>query len=124
MSTNPLSEAFEPDFQSVFDSLTSTQCRTVLRTLDSPMTASEIADVCEMPRSTVYRKLEQMVDAGLLTKRDNGQSAAEYSLGFREVVVTHHAGGLELSVSSQSRSASDQLSELWAEVRTEATRDE
>ncbi|AFK19881.1 ArsR family transcriptional regulator [Haloferax mediterranei ATCC 33500] len=119
MSTNPLSDALEPDFQTVFDALTSQQCRTVLRHLDSPMTASEIADTCNLPRSTVYRKLEQMVDAGLLDKRGDKREAAQYALGFDEVVVTHTSGELDLSVSSPSRSASDQLSQLWSEVRKE-----
>jgi len=120
MSTNPLSDALEPDFETVFAALTSPQCRAVLRRLDGPMTASDIAAACDLPRSTVYRKLEQMVEAGLLEKRDRGRDAARYALGFEEVVVTREPGDLSLSVSSPSRSASDQLSTMWSAVSDQA----
>ncbi|WP_396613354.1 helix-turn-helix domain-containing protein (plasmid) [Haloferax sp. S1W] len=83
------------------------------------MTASEIADECDLPRSTVYRKVELMVDAGLLQKQERGREAARYSLGFDEVLVTHEPGDLSLTISRPSQSASEQLSELWSEVRNE-----
>ncbi|SEL41776.1 winged helix-turn-helix domain-containing protein [Haloferax larsenii] len=120
MPTNPLSDALEPDFQTVFDALTNEQCRTVLSGLDHPMTASEIAEECDLPRSTVYRKVELMAEAGLLQKQERGREAARYSLGFDEVLVTREPGDLELSISRPSQSASEQLSELWSEVRNEA----
>ncbi len=116
MSTNPLSDAVEPDLQTVFDVLTNKQCRTVLRSLDSPMSAREIAATCRLPRSTVYRKLEQMVDAGLLDKVDSTRDATQYCLGFDEVVVSYESKGLDVSVNTEPRSASDQLSELWTDV--------
>lgn len=122
MSENPLSDALEPDVQTVFDALTSEQCREVLRALERPMTASEIADACELPRSTAYQKLEQMVEAGLLRKHQ-GADAARYSIDFEEVVVRLPNGGLELDVTPPSRSASEQLSELWGEVRVETSGD-
>lgn len=65
MSSNLLSEALEPDFQTVFDVLANEQCRTMLKNLNRPKTAGELTSTCDLPRSTVYRKLEQMVDAGL-----------------------------------------------------------
>ena len=119
MSTNPLSDAVEPDLQSVFDVLTSKQCRSVLRSLDSPMSASEIATTCHLPRSTVYRKLEQMVEAGLLDKADSSRGATQYCLGFDEVVVSYESDGLDVSVNTEPRSASDQLSELLADASTD-----
>lgn len=119
MSTNPLSDAVEPDVQSVFDVLTNEQCRTVLRSLDSPMSAKEISATCHLPRSTVYRKLEQMVDAGLLDKCDSTRGATQYCVGFDEVVVSYEPTGLDVSVNAEPRSASDQLSELWTDVRTD-----
>ncbi|WP_416841296.1 helix-turn-helix domain-containing protein [Haloferax sp. DFSO52] len=121
MSSNPLSDAVEPDIQTVFDVLTSEQCRRVLQSLDSPMSATEIADECGLPRSTVYRKLQQMVGAGLLEKFDTQHGATRYYLGFDEVVVTTTGGELEVAVTSEATSASDQLSKLWSDVRTEAT---
>ena len=122
MSSNPLSDALEPDFDTVFGALTSDQCWDVLRSLDQPMTAAEIASACDLPRSTAYSKLESMVDAGLLRKQ-GGKDAARYAIDFEEVVVTRPNGELELTVKPPSRSASDQLSELWGEVRAETNTD-
>ena len=122
MTENPLSDALEPDLATVFAALTSEQCRQVLRALEHPMTATEIAEGCDLPRSTVYGKLEQMVDAGLLLKHD-GDDAARYSIDFEEVVVRNPDSDLELDVTPPSRSASEQLSELWGEVRTETRGD-
>lgn len=118
MSDNPLTEAFEPDVATVFDALTDEQCREILRALDRPMTASQIAQASGLPRSTAYQKLETMVEAGLLRKREL-DDAARYSIDFEEVVVRNTDGGLELGVTPPSRSAADQLSELWDEVRAE-----
>ena len=122
MSSNPLSDALEPDFDAVFGALTSEQCWDVLRSLDQPMTAAEIASACDLPRSTAYAKLESMVEAGLLRKQA-GEDAARYAIDFEEVVVTCPNGDLELDVKPPARSASDQLSDLWGEVRAETSTD-
>ncbi|WP_336023392.1 helix-turn-helix domain-containing protein [Halobellus salinisoli] len=120
MTSNPLSNALDPDFDAVFGSLASEQCWDVLRTLDHAKTAAEIADACDIPRSTAYQKLEAMAEAGLLRKRKRAD-AARYSIDFEEVVVTRSKGELELTVVPPSRSAADQLSEMWGEVRSETS---
>ncbi|WP_049985910.1 winged helix-turn-helix domain-containing protein [Halobellus rufus] len=122
MSSNPLANALEPDFETVFDTLASEQCWTVLRSLDRPLTAAEIAEACDIPRSTAYQKLEAMVEAGLLRKQQRAD-AARYVIDFEEVVVRRSDGELELSVVSPSRSAADQLSDMWGEVRAETSPD-
>ncbi|MFB6092141.1 MAG: helix-turn-helix domain-containing protein [Haloquadratum sp.] len=111
MCANPLSEEADPDVAAVFDALASDQCREVLRDLDRPMTAAEVAESCGRARSTVYRALERMVDAGLLRKHEGGD-ATRYSVDFEEVVLRAD-GGLEVSLTSPSRSVTDQLAELW-----------
>ncbi|WP_411966030.1 helix-turn-helix domain-containing protein [Haloferax sp. YSMS24] len=92
----------------------------MLQTLDRPMTAADIATACDLPRSTVYQKLEEMVDAGLLVKHEKRGKQTMYTVGFDEVVVEAGAGKLELSIVSRRRSASEQLSELWTEVRPDS----
>ncbi|QOS13456.1 transcriptional regulator [Haloferax sp. Atlit-6N] len=123
MSSNPLSEALGPDFQTVFDVLANEQCRTMLKNLDRPKTASELASTCNLPRSTVYRKLEQMVDAGLLVKHEDGSSETRYTIDFDEVVVRRGRNALELNVVPKRRSASEQLSELWSGVTAQTKSD-
>lgn len=117
MASNPLTEALGPDFQTVFGALRSEQCRTILENLDRPMTAAEIASRCDLPRSTVYQKLEEMVDAGLLVKHETRGEQSIYTVGFDEIVVETGPGKLELSIVSRRRSASEQLAELRAEAK-------
>ncbi|MFA1611832.1 DUF7342 family protein [Halobellus rubicundus] len=119
MCANPLSDAMEPDLGPVFDALTSEPCRAILRALDRPQTASEVAEHCDLSNGTAYRALERMVTAGLLRKQE-GENAATYAVDFEEVIVRATDGELELEVSDPSRSAAEQLSELWSEVQAEA----
>jgi len=78
-------------------------CRAVLEaTGESPLSASEVAETCDLPLSTAYRKLETLTDAGLLTERTrlspDGKHASEYVCAVDEVVVDADAG-FELTVS-------------------------
>lgn len=119
MCANPLSDAMEPDFGPVFDALTSERCRAILRVLDRPLTAAEVADHCGISNGTAYHGLERMVTAGLLRKQE-GEDAATYVVDFEEVVVSAGEGELDLEVTDPSRSAAEQLSELWDDVQAEA----
>jgi len=119
MCANPLSDAMDPDLQTVLDALTSEPCRDVLRSLDRPLTAAAVAERCGVSESTAHRALERMVAAGMLRKRER-TDAATYGIDFEEVVVRTADGDLDLEVAGPSRSAAEQLSALWADVQAEA----
>ena len=119
MSRNPISEALTPDLPAVAKALANPKCRELIRALDRPMTAAELAAACDVPRSTAYEKLDLLVETGLVQRRER-DAEARYLLDFREVVVTEQGGELAVSVRAPSRSATEQLTELWSEVRTEA----
>lgn len=121
MASNPLSDAVSPDVETVFDLLKSESTRRIIRTMEGPMTAAEVAETCGIPRSTAYRKLQAMAEAGLLRKQEAGD-AARYAVDFEAVVVRNPNGELELELDVPTRSASEQLSSLWGEVRAEAGR--
>ncbi|MFB6252022.1 MAG: helix-turn-helix domain-containing protein [Halobellus sp.] len=70
MCADPLSDAIEPDCQTVFDALTSEPCRSILQSLEQPLTAAEVADYSDLPDGSAYRALERMVRAGLVRKRE------------------------------------------------------
>jgi DNA-binding transcriptional ArsR family regulator len=120
MASNPLSDAVSPDVETVFDLLKSESTRRIVRALEGPMTAAEVAEACEVPRSTAYRKLRAMTEAGLLRKKA-GDDAARYAVDFEAVVVRNPDGELDLELEVPTRSASEQLSALWGEVRAEAS---
>ncbi|RDI70085.1 winged helix-turn-helix domain-containing protein [Halopelagius longus] len=126
MSTNPLADALAPDPGSVFGVLNDDDCQRMVERMDRPMTADEICDECELPRSTVYRKLERLVEANLAEKRLHAGEAATYRLTFDRVVlaVEEEADGLALNVRVEegAETAADQLADLWSEVRAERER--
>ena len=122
MASNPLSDAVSPDVETVFDLLKSESARRIVCTIEEPMTAAEVADACGIPRSTAYRKLQAMAEAGLLRKQEGGD-AARYAVDFEVIVVRDLNGDLELDLEVPTRSASEQLSTLWGEVRAEADGD-
>lgn len=119
MASNPLSDAVSPDVETVFDLLASERTRRIVRALEGPMTAAEVAETCEIPRSTAYRKLQGMAEAGLLRKQE-GDDAARYAVDFEAVVARNPNGELEVELEAPARSASEQLSALWGGVRAEA----
>ncbi len=114
MASNPLSDAVPPDVETVFDLLKSESTRRIVRALDGPMTAAEVAETCGIP-PTAYRKLRAMAEAGLLRKQTAGD-AARYAVDFEAIVVRTRNGELELEFEIPTRSASEQLSSLWGEV--------
>jgi DNA-binding IclR family transcriptional regulator len=122
MASNPLSDAVSPDVETVFDLLKSESARRIVCTIEEPMTAAEVADACGIPRSTAYRKLQAMAEAGLLRKQEGGD-AARYAVDFEVIAVRNLNGDLELDLEVPTRSASEQLSTLWGEVRAEADGD-
>ncbi|SFG88209.1 Sugar-specific transcriptional regulator TrmB [Halopelagius inordinatus] len=123
MSSNPLADAFSPNPGSVFGVLNDDDCQRMVERMDRPMTADEIGDACGLPRSTVYRKLERLVEANLAEKQLRPGDAATYRLTFDRVVLSVDDGTdereLSVEVEQGAETAADQLADLWSEVRAE-----
>ncbi|MEA5389596.1 winged helix-turn-helix domain-containing protein [Haloarculaceae archaeon H-GB2-1] len=63
--------AADQDLQTVLEVLTSQTSRTILEALsEQPMSASEISDEFDIPRSTVYRKLDDLVEVSLVEQSE------------------------------------------------------
>lgn len=82
----------ESTIHSLLDALADADCRAILdATSDKVLTASEIAETCDLPLSTTYRKLDILTEAGLLEERTrirrSGKHASEYARLVDDVVV-------------------------------------
>lgn len=124
MVRDPLAGDDDPDLEAVLDALDDVDCRTIIRNLEEPRTAPELADVCDIPRSTLYRKLEQLSAASLLAEgteiRTDGSHASRYEIDFTEVlVVLEEDLDLDVEIERPARRADDRLAELWSEVQKE-----
>ncbi|WP_276261505.1 winged helix-turn-helix domain-containing protein [Haloglomus litoreum] len=54
------------DTWTVIELLSDEDCRALLAAADTPMTAMELVETCDIPRATVYRKLNQLQAVGLI----------------------------------------------------------
>lgn len=65
--------------------------RRILTALEEPRTAQEVMARCDIPRSTAYRKLDELADAGLVEQRVRpsvaGNHASEYARSFDGVHI-------------------------------------
>lgn len=120
----PLGTDDAADLQAVLDGLDDEGCRRIVEALDEPVTAKELSEACDIPLSTVYRKLELLTDAALLGERavlqPDGHHTTEYHRVFEEVVVhldDDETLDVELARSVETRN--ERLETLWAEVRKE-----
>ncbi|MFQ3294878.1 MAG: putative transcriptional regulator [Halobacteriales archaeon] len=124
MVRDPFTGEDSPELQTVLDALGDQDCRTIIRELEKPMTASEISDASGVPLSTTYRKLELLSDASLLTEsteiRTDGQHTTRYAVDFDEVMVQlDEERAFEVGIKRPERSPDERLAELWSEVRKE-----
>jgi DNA-binding transcriptional ArsR family regulator len=124
MVRDPFADEEGPNLQSILDALDDPKCRVIVRSLDEPMTAEEIAEAADVPLSTTYRKLDLLTEASLLREgmeiRSDGQHASQYAVDFEEVVVRlSEEREFEVGVSRVAPTADERLQDLWSEVRKE-----
>jgi DNA-binding IclR family transcriptional regulator len=113
-----------PDLQAVLDALDDPDCRTIVKRLTEPRTANEISETTEAPLSTTYRKLDLLTEASILEERmeirERGHHTTKYVLDFESVRIgLAENREFEVSITRPSRTADEQLSQLWSEVRKE-----
>lgn len=112
----------EPELELVLDALEDTDCRQIVRHLDEPMTAQEVAEVTDIPQSTAYRKLDLLSDATIIDEvteiRQDGHHTTRYLIDFDEVrIALDDDREFDIEIARPARSPDEQLARLWSEVR-------
>jgi DNA-binding transcriptional ArsR family regulator len=83
----PEEEADADRLQEPLDALQDAECRAILSaTSDAALSAKEVSKRCELPRSTVYRKLDQLTDAGLLAEHTRVRRTGKHTSVYRRTV--------------------------------------
>ncbi len=96
-------ELASPDPEDVLDALSDDDSRRILAACgDSPHTVNELAEECEVPLSSVYRKVETLVENGLLEERvrprKRGRHPSEYGRATDGVSLRFTDDGVELAL--------------------------
>lgn len=113
-----------PALQDVLDALDDPDCRAIIEHLEAPMSATELSEACEIPRSTIYRKLELLSEASLLEERieirTDGHHTTLYAVAFDAVRIDLNADrSLDVAIKRREESPDERLRALWSEVRKE-----
>jgi DNA-binding transcriptional ArsR family regulator len=111
-----------PDLQDILDALDDPDCRTIIKHLEEPMTAKELSDACDIPLSTMYRKLNLLSDASLLEERIEirtaGKHITRYFVAFDEVrIALADDSSFDVAIKRRVQTPEERLSEMWSEVR-------
>lgn len=124
MVSDPASSEDSPSLQTVLDALDDADCRAILRETADPMTATELIDACEIPRSTLYRKLERLSQASLVRERDTinpgGGRTTTYRRDFDDVTISMDDDeGFSVSVERPPEKAEERLADIWSKMGDE-----
>ncbi|CCQ37906.1 HTH domain protein [Natronomonas moolapensis 8.8.11] len=98
------------DCETVLAALEDPDCRALLEaTAEEALTAGELIERCGVPRSTTYRKLERLTEAGLLEESirisPDGKHANEYRRTFDDVTISlDDCGSATVGLSSMGAS--------------------
>lgn len=115
------------DVEQVFQTLDDQHCREIITQLEEPKTVAEIAESCDIPLSTTYRKVEQLDEASLISQqteiREGGHHRARYRLDFVTIfVLLSNDQSIDVEVERPVSDPEDGLLSLWSELRREAVR--
>ncbi|MGM0398772.1 MAG: helix-turn-helix domain-containing protein [Halobacteriota archaeon] len=121
MDSRPPTVDEHPSLQTVLTSLTDEDSRRILETLSEPLSAREIAEVCDIPLSTTYRKLNVLSEASLVSERidvsEPGKHTTRYKADFAMVTVElNEDGEFQVDVASKMAGSDPVLSTRWQEI--------
>lgn len=124
MTGDPDGSEESPALQPVLDALDDTDCRSILRETAQPMTATELVDAIDVPRSTLYRKLDLLSEASLLREdvmvNPEGGRTTRYQRDFDEVTIQiDEADAFEVDVERPPESPEDRLATIWSKMGDE-----
>lgn len=111
------------DEDNIFSILDDEYARKILKATSlKPMTAKELSEGYDMSRATVSRRVNTLVDRGLLTEGTRidpeGHHASEYEANLNRITVTLADGDFEIRI-LRLEDPADRFTRLWNEVRNE-----
>ncbi|ELZ00191.1 hypothetical protein C482_08963 [Natrialba chahannaoensis JCM 10990] len=111
--------------ESVLQTLDDETCRQILTALDKPKAATALCEECDVPSSTMYRKLELLREADLVDEytevRRDGPNATLYKRNFSTISVgIDDADEFTVHVERPPEQPEDRLATFWTEMKRES----
>lgn len=108
--------------QAALAALADPDCRRVVAALDEPLTATAVAEECDLPRTTAYRKLDRLSEGGLVAEqgiaRPDGHHATAYVRDFTDVLVAFDEGSFAVEVRDEADETGESADERLARYPT------
>lgn len=103
----------ETDNDSLLTLITDDNCRDIIReTRYEALTANELAQRCDIGLSTTYRKIDSMVEAGILEERirltSERRQINEYSHEIDEIELSVTEAGISVAISARQTDQTSQ----------------
>jgi predicted transcriptional regulator len=110
----------DPDLATLVDLLDDEHVRTILAaTSAEPLSAAELSDRCGVSPSAIYRRLDRLVDAGLLDERtrprSDGHHDTVYVAALERFELVVDDGDLSWTVDRAEPDVADELTRLWGQ---------
>lgn len=113
----------EPSLQDILNALDDTDCRAILRETTEPMTANELSDICDIPKSTLYRKLDLLSQASLVREQlsinPGGGRTTHYVRDFDAVTISMDEEEFTVAVERPPQKADERLADIWSKMGDE-----
>lgn len=124
MVRDPAKTEDDPDLQDVLDALDDPDCRKILIETTEPMTANELTDVCNIPKSTLYRKLDLLSEAALVRELikvgPEGGRITRYERNVSDVNISVTPDDdFVISIDRPARAADERLADMWSKMGDE-----
>ena len=124
MGDNPAKNEDSPTLQDILDALDDPDCRIILKESTEPMTAKELTKTCDIPKSTLYRKLDLLNTASLVREvidihPDRGQ-VTRYQRDFNDVIISMKQDNeFSVTIDRPERTVDERLENMWSKMSDE-----
>jgi DNA-binding transcriptional ArsR family regulator len=114
----------DSEVQAVLDALADSECRAILDQLGTPRSAQDVAEQCDIPQTSAYRKLEALSEADLVSEatevRADGHHHRTYERDVSGVlVVRSEESGFDVEFVDGSTGADRRLAQFWSRMGEE-----
>ncbi|OIB58021.1 winged helix-turn-helix domain-containing protein [Natrialba sp. SSL1] len=115
----------QPPVETVLQTLDDDTCRQILTALDEPKAATALCEECDVPSSTMYRKLDLLREAALVEEytevRRDGPNATLYERNFTTIAVgIDDADEFTVQVKRPAEQPEDRMATFWTEMKRES----
>lgn len=123
MADDPVRPTDGPALETVLDALDDADCRAILRATTDPMTANELTAALDTPESTLYRKLNLLVEASLVREdvrvNPDGGRTTRYQRDVEAVTVSVDEDLFEVSIDRPAKRPDERLADIWSKMGEE-----